>query len=102
LLAADPELFGEAAPHATMKDVFEAMVPYIEAELAQGTRLHSIVRHLHGLFRAVPGARAYRRQLGNAAATPNAGTAHFASALALVLDGECKLSGEPELANVAA
>src|SRR5665213_3874065 len=29
LLAADPELFGEGAPHATMKDVFEAMVPYI-------------------------------------------------------------------------
>ena len=30
LLAVDPELFGEPAPHATMKDVFEAMMPYIE------------------------------------------------------------------------
>src|SRR5512140_1110427 len=44
LLGADPELFGEAAPHATMKDVLEAMLPYIERELAKGTRLHSIVR----------------------------------------------------------
>jgi tRNA-dihydrouridine synthase A len=102
LIAVDPQIFGEAARFASPKEAAAALIPYIEGELEQGTRLHSIVRHLHGLFRAVPGARAYRRQLGNAAATPNAGTAHFASALALVLDGECKLSGEPELANVAA
>src|SRR5260370_1628729 len=56
LLSADPELFGAAAPHATMKDVFEAMVPYIENELAQGTRLHSIARHFVGAFHGVPGA----------------------------------------------
>src|SRR4051795_6606752 len=37
LLSADPELFGKAAPHAAMKNVFEAMLPYIEAELANGT-----------------------------------------------------------------
>ena len=36
LLAVDAELFGEAAPQATMKDVFEAMMPYIERELAVG------------------------------------------------------------------
>src|SRR6202789_4040090 len=36
LLSADPELFGEPAPHAAMKDVFAAMTPYIEGELAQG------------------------------------------------------------------
>jgi tRNA-dihydrouridine synthase A len=35
LLAADPDLFGEAPPHAVMKDVFEAMTPYIERELAR-------------------------------------------------------------------
>ncbi len=35
LLTVDLELFGEAAPHAAMKDVFEAMMPYIERELAQ-------------------------------------------------------------------
>src|ERR1700744_259205 len=32
LLNVDALLFGEAAPHATMKDVFEAMLPYIERE----------------------------------------------------------------------
>ena len=46
-----------------MKDVFEAMMPYIEGELAQGTRLHSITRHFVGAFHGVPGARAFRRHL---------------------------------------
>src|ERR1700686_532862 len=36
LLSADPELFGEAAPYAVMKDVWAAMTPYIEDQLAQG------------------------------------------------------------------
>src|SRR3954454_6569662 len=34
LLSVDRELFGEAAPYETMKDVFEAMMPYIEEQLA--------------------------------------------------------------------
>src|SRR6201991_2668133 len=37
LLGVDPEIFGEAAPHATMKDVFTAMLPYTEDQLAAGT-----------------------------------------------------------------
>src|SRR3984893_10982470 len=41
LLDVDPEIFGEAAPSATMQDALEAMVPYIEQELARGTRLHA-------------------------------------------------------------
>src|ERR1700744_3758338 len=39
LIGVDREIFGDAAPHATMKDVFAAMTPYIERELARGTRL---------------------------------------------------------------
>src|SRR6202051_3907851 len=50
LLSADPELFGEAAPYAVMKHVFAAMMPYIESQLAQGVRLHSITRHFVGAF----------------------------------------------------
>src|SRR5438045_2819631 len=63
LLSVDPEIFGEPAPFAAMKDVFEAMMPYIERELAKGTRLHSIVRHFVGAFHGVPVARAFRRHL---------------------------------------
>jgi tRNA-dihydrouridine synthase A len=84
LLAADPELFGEAAPHATMKDVFEAMVPYIEAELAAGTRLHSIARHCLGAFHGVPGARAFRRHLAENGVGPAAGVDVLRDAITLV------------------
>ena len=55
LLAVDPLFFGEDARFASPKEAAAALIPYIERELAQGTRLHAITRHLHGLFRAVPG-----------------------------------------------
>jgi tRNA-dihydrouridine synthase A len=86
LLAADPELFGEAAPHATMKDVFEAMMPYIEGELARGTRLHSITRHFVGAYHGVPGARAFRRHLAENGVGPAAGINVLRDAIALVED----------------
>jgi tRNA-dihydrouridine synthase A len=88
LLAADPELFGEAAPHATMKDVFEAMVPYIEAQLAAGTRLHSMTRHFVGAFHGVPGARAFRRHLAENGVRRGAGVNVLRDAIALVRDRE--------------
>jgi tRNA-dihydrouridine synthase A len=84
LLAADSDLFGEAAPHATMKSVFEAMMPYIEDELARGTRLHSITRHFVGAFHGVPGARAFRRHLAENGVKPNAGVNVLRDAIARV------------------
>ena len=55
LLAVDPVSSAKTRAFASPKDAAAALVPYIERELAQGTRLHAITRHLHGLFRAVPG-----------------------------------------------
>ncbi len=86
LLAVDPELFGEAAPFPAIKDVFEAMMPYIERELAQGTRLHSMVRHVLGAFHGVPGARAFRRHLAEHGVRPGAGSNVLREAVALVED----------------
>ncbi len=86
LLAADSELFGKAAPHLTMKGVFEAMMPYIECELAQGTRLHSIARHFVGAFHGVAGARAFRRHLAENGVKPGAGANVLRDAIALVED----------------
>ena len=86
LLAADPELFGDAPPHATMKHVFEAMIPYIERELARGTRLHSITRHFVGAFHGVPGARAFRRHLAENGVKPGAGVNVLRDAIARVED----------------
>ena len=84
LLAVDGDLFGEAAPHASMKDVFEAMMPYIARELSSGTRLHAITRHFVGAFRAVPGARAFRRHLAERGVGPGAGIDVLRNAIALV------------------
>ena len=86
LLHVDPVLFDAAAPVASAKEAARALIPYIERELARGTRLHSVTRHLHGLFQAVPGARAYRRHLATAAVKPGACAEVLAEALALVVD----------------
>jgi tRNA-dihydrouridine synthase A len=99
LLAVDPLFFGEPAPFASPKQAALALMPYIERELKNGTRLHAITRHLHGLFRAVPGARAFRRRLAGATGATQAGAEFFAAALDLVRDGDA-VAGD--LADAAA
>jgi tRNA-dihydrouridine synthase A len=86
LLGADPDLFGEPPPYATMKDVFAVMTPYIEGELARGVRLHSITRHFVGAFHGVPGARAFRRHLAENGVKPGAGVNVLRDAVALIED----------------
>ena len=86
LLAVDPLLFDGPAPFAAAKDAAEALIPYIERELAGGERLSAITRHVLGLFHAVPGARAFRRHLATAATRPGANAQVLCDALALVLD----------------
>jgi len=99
LLTVDSLFFGEPAPFASPKEVALALIPYIERELAHGTRLHAITRHLHGLFHAVPGARAFRRHLAGAPGVTEAGAEFFAAALRLVRDQDAVAA---DLADVAA
>jgi len=96
LLGVDPILYGTPAPFSSAKEAALALIPHIERELANGVRLHAITRHLLGLFRAVPGARAFRRHLATEAVKPGASAAVMADALALVLDRE------DDLAHIAA
>ncbi len=84
LLDVDRELFGEEGPAA---DAFAAIVayePYIAARLAEGVRLHTMTRHMLGLFNGRPGARAYRRHLATAGTRPDANLATLREAVALV------------------
>ena len=92
LLDVDPQLYGEAAAFASPKAAAMALTPYIERELSKGVRLHAITRHALGLFRAVPGARAFRRHLATEAVKPSASAVVMADALALVLDSDGNLS----------
>ena len=84
LLAVDPLLFDQEAPHADMRSALMALASYAEEELSRGARLHEITRHLMGAFHKVPGARAFRRHLSRHAVRPGAGVEVLVDALALV------------------
>jgi tRNA-dihydrouridine synthase A len=92
LLAVDPLVFGEPEPAASAKAAARAMLPYIESEQARGARLSSITRHMLGLFRGVPGARAFRRRLATEAVKPGADAQVLVDALALVMDSGADLA----------
>jgi tRNA-dihydrouridine synthase A len=72
LSTADMRIYGTGAP-ADPVTVVQQMLPYIEAHLAGGGRLHQITRHMLGLFAGKPGARAWRRTLSEGASRPGVG-----------------------------
>jgi tRNA-dihydrouridine synthase A len=92
LLDVDPTLFGDSAPFATPNAAAAAMMPYIERELEKGTRLSAITRHMLGLFRGVPGARAFRRHLATEAVKPGAGPEVLAAALSQLVDSRADVA----------
>jgi tRNA-dihydrouridine synthase A len=96
LLDVDRVLFAQPAAIASPKAAALALMPYIERELAGGTRLGAITRHVLGLFRGVPGARGFRRYLATEAVKPGAGIATYRAALAIMLDSE------PQVTHIAA
>jgi tRNA-dihydrouridine synthase A len=84
LLAIDPALFDQPAPVADAFEAVEAFRPYVADQLARGVRLHSITKHLLGLFPGRPGARLYRRYLSTEGLKPGAGLGEYDAAIALV------------------
>lgn len=84
LLEADQRIYGATSAAKSAHQVAEEMFPYIEARLAEGIRLHSITRHMLGLFAGRPGARAWRRILSEGASKPGSGLPLLREALAAV------------------
>jgi tRNA-dihydrouridine synthase A len=84
LIAVDPQLFGVPAPAPSPRAALEGLMPYVERELARGTRLHAVTRHVLGLFSGMPGARAFRRHLATHATRPGAGVEVIAEALSFL------------------
>jgi tRNA-dihydrouridine synthase A len=70
----DRVIYGEAdvAP-ASRLEILHRVYPYIEQQLAAGTPLSRIVRHLIGLFNGEPNARRWRRYLSENARGKDAG-----------------------------
>ncbi|WP_395672913.1 tRNA dihydrouridine(20/20a) synthase DusA [Phenylobacterium sp.] len=79
----DARIFGDAR----RVDAFEAVElyrPYVAAQLAKGTHLAAMTRHMLGLFSGVPGARAWRRILTVEGVKAGAGLEVIDKALAAV------------------
>ncbi len=69
MAAFDARYYHDDHPVPTRADIIEAMLPYIEAQLARGgPRLNSITRHMLGLMAGLPGARAFRQRLSDSRA----------------------------------
>jgi tRNA-dihydrouridine synthase A len=69
----DSVVFGQSDPLTEAADAARAMLPYIEAHLSAGGRLHQVTRHMLGLFAGRPGARGWRRCLSDGVSKPGAG-----------------------------
>lgn len=80
----DGLFYADAYSVKTRFEVIEALIPYIQNQLGQGVRLHSMTRHILGLFHGEPGARAWRRYLSENASKDKADEAVVLNALALI------------------
>lgn len=84
LSSVDREFFADTSPIKTRAQIIEELVPYIEQQLQQGNSLHSITRHILGLYLGLPGARQFRRILSEKAPRPGADIGALKEALASV------------------
>jgi tRNA-dihydrouridine synthase A len=80
---ADARIFGHGETVSAVQAV-ERYRPYIARELAAGTHLAAMTRHMLGLFHGAPGARAWRRILTVEGVRPGAGLEVVDAALAAV------------------
>ena len=63
LAGVDSLFFGAATSSLTRSEALERYLPYVEEQLALGTPLQHISRHLLGLFKGVHGGKQFRRHL---------------------------------------
>ncbi|HET8875309.1 MAG TPA: tRNA dihydrouridine(20/20a) synthase DusA [Casimicrobiaceae bacterium] len=81
LAGVDARLYGDSPAVRGRAEVVEALIPYAERCLAQGTSLRAIVRHILGLYHGVRGGRRFRQMLSDAARLHDADTSLLADAL---------------------
>jgi tRNA-dihydrouridine synthase A len=81
LAEAETYCFADGKPKRSRAEVVEALLPYVEAQLARGVHLRAITRHVLGLYHGAPGARAWRRVLSDSALLKSAGPELFLTAL---------------------
>jgi len=77
----DRALFGADANHCARNEILQAYIPYIQRELAQGTRLSHMARHILGLYHGQPGGKRFRQVLSTDAPKAGAGIEVIKAAL---------------------
>lgn len=83
LAQVDQQLYGDNHPLQSRKEIVLAMADYVQRQIRQGERLHSISRHMLGLFHGENGARIWRRHLSENATKRGADESVLLQALAL-------------------
>ncbi|MGK7933963.1 MAG: tRNA dihydrouridine(20/20a) synthase DusA [Microcystaceae cyanobacterium] len=80
----DQEIFGHSVTPPTRHEVIEKMLPYIDAWVTQGGRLHNIMRHLLEIFAGQAGTKAWKRYISENGHQGGAGVEVVEQALSLV------------------
>lgn len=87
LAEVDQQVYQDAAaPIKSREEIILQFCEYIDEEVARGTRLHSMSRHILGLYQGVRGAKAWRRYLSENAHADGADSTVVKAALRFVAD----------------
>jgi len=65
LATIDQQFFGATYPIITRSEILEALIPFVETQQKESTRVWSTTRHILGLTQGLPGARAFRKLLSD-------------------------------------
>ncbi|MFV2004404.1 MAG: tRNA dihydrouridine(20/20a) synthase DusA [Gammaproteobacteria bacterium] len=89
LAGVDHDIYNDAdAVVKTREEIVYQMCDYIDSEIARGTELHSMTRHILGLYHGCPGARSWRRHLSEQAHVDGANSSVLKSALTYVKNSD--------------
>ena len=69
----DRKIFTDSNTIKTRHQILSEFMDYVSLQLDRGVALNHMTRHILGLYQGQPGARAYRRQLGQHACRSGAG-----------------------------
>ncbi|MEX0964988.1 MAG: tRNA dihydrouridine(20/20a) synthase DusA [Pseudohongiellaceae bacterium] len=80
----DNVFFDAAKNTRTRIECLQKFIPYIETELAKGTPLHHMTRHILGLFKGQAGGKQFRRRLSENSYRKSAGIEVLLDAISYV------------------
>lgn len=84
LAEVDHRIYGDSHAIPSRAEVYQQYLAYCEEQLQQGHRLHSLSRHVLGLFQGQPGARQFRRHISENIHQPGASLSVMTDAYALI------------------